>query len=144
MPHPSFPVAAREAVNERLPLGSVAFLAPRSAPPGAAAPWGEYASSRLICTHYDHSTRACTHKIAMVTPALDHFADSSPTSPEFREVLHNRTLTASHSIISSARSRNDLGIVSPSVMAVWRLMTDSYLVGISTGNSLGNVTCSPL
>src|SRR5216684_8947138 len=56
MPHPSFPVAAREAVNERLPLGSVAFLAPRSAPPGAAAPWGEYASSRLICTHYDHST----------------------------------------------------------------------------------------
>src|SRR6266478_2185824 len=144
MPHPSLPVAAREAVKERPAVRLCSVLSAPICPPGAAAPWGEYASSRLICTHYDHSTRACTHKIPMVTPALDHFADSSPTSPEFREVLHNRTLTASHSIISSARSRNDLGIVSPSVMAVWRLMTDSYLVGISTGNSLGNVTCSPL
>jgi hypothetical protein len=29
-------------------------------------------------------------------------------------------------------------------LAVWRLMTSSYLVSISTGNSLGKVTCSRL
>src|SRR5215470_4260669 len=37
-------------------------------------------------------------------------------------------LAASHSITSSARSRNDSGIVRPSTLAVLRLMTVSYLV----------------
>jgi hypothetical protein len=38
---------------------------------------------------------------------------------------------------SSARTRTDLGIVSPSVFAVLRLMTRSNLVGCSTGRSDG-------
>src|SRR6516225_10621033 len=44
---------------------------------------------------------------------------------------------ALHSITSSARSRNDSGIVSPSAWAVVRLMTRSNLVGCSIGISLG-------
>src|SRR5438045_355992 len=42
-----------------------------------------------------------------------------------------------HSITWSARSRNELAIVSPIVFAVLRLMTSSNLVGCSTGKSAG-------
>src|ERR1700745_142608 len=42
-----------------------------------------------------------------------------------------------HSITSSARSRNDSGIVRPSALAVVRLMTRSNLVACSTGISPG-------
>jgi len=42
-----------------------------------------------------------------------------------------------HSITSSARSRNDSGIVKPSALAVVRLTTRSNLVGCSTGMSPG-------
>src|SRR6516225_7799555 len=42
-----------------------------------------------------------------------------------------------HSITSSARNRNDSGIVSPSALAVVRLITRSNLVGCSTGMSAG-------
>src|SRR5262249_44607423 len=46
-------------------------------------------------------------------------------------------LAAPHSITSSARSRNDSGIASPSAFAVVRLITRSNLVGCSTGISFG-------
>src|SRR5262245_12354089 len=46
-------------------------------------------------------------------------------------------LAALHSITSSARSRNDSGIVSPIALAVVRLMTRSNFVGCSTGMSAG-------
>src|SRR6266516_3918413 len=46
-------------------------------------------------------------------------------------------LASPHSITSSARSRNDSGIVRPSALAVVRLMTRSNLVGCSTGISPG-------
>src|SRR5712692_2562408 len=42
-----------------------------------------------------------------------------------------------HRIISSARSRSDCGIVRPSAFAVLRLITNSNLVGCSTGKSAG-------
>src|SRR5262245_33018814 len=42
-----------------------------------------------------------------------------------------------HSMTSSARSRNDSGIVRPSACAVVRLMTRSNFVGCSTGRSAG-------
>src|SRR5262249_50036597 len=42
-----------------------------------------------------------------------------------------------HSITSSARSKNESGIVRPSALAVVRLMTSSNLVGCSTGMSPG-------
>jgi hypothetical protein len=43
----------------------------------------------------------------------------------------------SYSITLSARSRNDSGMVKPSVFAVLRLTTSSNLVGCSTGISAG-------
>jgi hypothetical protein len=42
-----------------------------------------------------------------------------------------------HSMISSARSSTDWGIVRPSAFAVFRLITSSNLVGCSTGRSPG-------
>src|SRR6266436_5608063 len=42
-----------------------------------------------------------------------------------------------YSITSSARSRNDSGIASPSALAVLRLMTSWYLDACSTGRSAG-------
>ena len=42
-----------------------------------------------------------------------------------------------HSITSSARSSTDCGIVRPSAFAVLRFMTNSNLVGCSTGRSAG-------
>jgi hypothetical protein len=48
-------------------------------------------------------------------------------------------ITLVQSIISSARTRNDSGIVKPSALAVTRLMTSSNLVGCSTGRSPGFV-----
>ena len=43
---------------------------------------------------------------------------------------------AFHSITSSARARSEGGIVRPSALAVLKLMTNSSLVGNSTGKSL--------
>src|SRR5262249_23311175 len=42
-----------------------------------------------------------------------------------------------HSITSSATKRKSRGIVSPSSLAVFRLMTNSNLVGCPTGKSAG-------
>src|SRR5262249_32190482 len=42
-----------------------------------------------------------------------------------------------HSITSSARASSDGGTVRPSVFAVLRLITSSYLVGAWTGSSAG-------
>jgi hypothetical protein len=46
---------------------------------------------------------------------------------------------ASYSIASSARTRNDSGILRPRALAVVRLMMKSNLVGCSTGRSAGFV-----
>src|SRR5262249_5368430 len=56
-----------------------------------------------------------------------------------RAAEHREELAPLHSITSSARSRNDSGIVIPSALAVLRLMTSSNLVGCSTGMSPGFV-----
>ena len=50
---------------------------------------------------------------------------------------HGDELAPRHSITSSARSRTASGILSPSALAVVRLMTKSNLVGCSTGMSAG-------
>ena len=44
-----------------------------------------------------------------------------------------------HCMTSSARPSTDGGIVSPSALAVLRLITNSYFVGCSTGRSPGFV-----
>src|SRR3974390_1753427 len=48
-------------------------------------------------------------------------------------------LAPPHSITSSAVTSSDGGIVSPSALAVLRLIMSSYLVGCWTGNSVGLV-----
>jgi hypothetical protein len=50
---------------------------------------------------------------------------------------HDESAATAHSITLSARNRNDSGIVRPSVLAVLRLMTSSYLDACSTGRSAG-------
>src|SRR5262249_37967669 len=59
--------------------------------------------------------------------------------PRGRAAEQRDELAAPHSITSSARSRNASGIVSPSALAVVRLMTSSNLDGCSTGISPGFV-----
>ena len=46
-------------------------------------------------------------------------------------------ISSPHSITSSARNRNDSDMTRPRALAVLRLMISSYLVGCSTGSSLG-------
>src|SRR5262249_19159786 len=57
--------------------------------------------------------------------------------PRGRGTEERDELAAPHSINSSARSRTASGILSPSALAVVRLMTKSNLVGCSTGMSAG-------
>src|SRR5262249_22050296 len=57
--------------------------------------------------------------------------------PSGRAAEQRYELAPVHSITSSARNRNDSGIVSPSTLAVVRLMMRSNLVGCSTGMSAG-------
>jgi hypothetical protein len=49
---------------------------------------------------------------------------------------------ATYSITSSARDRNDSGIVSPSALAVFILITRSNLVGCSTERAVGLAPCN--
>ena len=64
--------------------------------------------------------------------------DSSSTDdPRLRAALPGSDISQRHSINSLARSRNVSGIVSPSALAVVRLIMRSNLVGCSTGMSAG-------
>jgi hypothetical protein len=52
-----------------------------------------------------------------------------------RITAHNNTVA--HSITSSARPSSGIGIVRPSVLAVFRLITNSIFVACWTGKSVG-------
>src|SRR6516165_5818546 len=57
--------------------------------------------------------------------------------PRGRAADERDELAPRHSITSSARAMSDGGTTKPSPLAVWRLMTRSYLVGACTGKSAG-------
>src|SRR5215470_3604955 len=58
--------------------------------------------------------------------------------PRSRRAAEQRDeIAALHSITSSARAMSDGGTTRPSPLAVWRLMTRSYLVGACIGKSAG-------
>src|SRR3984893_3193517 len=58
--------------------------------------------------------------------------------PRSRRIAEQRDEGAAlHSITSSARASSDDGTSKPSVLAVLRLITSSYLVGACTGRSAG-------
>src|ERR1700675_1808874 len=65
-------------------------------------------------------------------PNNDQTEDAPQRSRRARKRTPALRETASYSITSSARSRNDSGIVSPSAFAVFRLITNSNFVGCST------------
>src|SRR5262249_22226302 len=58
--------------------------------------------------------------------------------PRCRRAAEQRDELASfHSITSSARLSTEAGRSRPSALAVFRLMTNSYFVGVGTGKSAG-------
>src|SRR3977135_719899 len=57
--------------------------------------------------------------------------------PGFHRLDRTSFAWRTHSITSSAIARTHGGIVRPSVLAVWRLITNSNLVGACTGRSAG-------
>ena len=73
--------------------------------------------------------------------ALERITDSSQTSRHVRKVPTTDSRSAAnkshHSITSSARAKRVGGIVSPSALAVIRLMTSSTLVLCWIGRSAG-------
>src|SRR5947209_11547730 len=54
-----------------------------------------------------------------------------------REAERAKEIASPHSMTSSARASSDGGTVSPSALAVLRLITSSNLVGCCTGKSAG-------
>src|SRR5262249_46826064 len=79
-----------------------------------------------------HEGADAPHPLALLRPRRDR--------PRCRGAAEQRDeLATPHSITSSARNRNDSGIVRPSALAVVRLMIRSNLVGCSTGMSPGFV-----
>jgi hypothetical protein len=62
---------------------------------------------------------------------------SCPATTVSSATAANEPETLDHWITSSARSSNEGGIVSPSAFAVFRLITNSNLVGCSIGRSPG-------
>jgi hypothetical protein len=88
----------------------------------------------------DCSSNASPRAAACKPIELTH----DPTRREYSESSHRRITKAAEElgtldywITSSARSTNECGMVMPSAFAVFRLMTNSNLVGCSMGNSAG-------
>src|ERR1044072_1755974 len=57
--------------------------------------------------------------------------------PDFHRLDRTRFAWRTHSITSSARASSEGGTSRPSVLAVLRLITNSYFVGCWTGKSAG-------
>src|SRR6266853_5010269 len=71
-------------------------------------------------------------------PDFGLLGENSQRRCERGRAEHDEQLaTLAHPITSSARSSSSCGIVSPSALAVLRLMTSSNFVGCSTGSSAG-------
>src|SRR5215475_7335439 len=84
----------------------------------------------------------------LIKSALAHYANSSGTSPEVREVPRTDSCTAAnlhlYSITSLARSNSDVGSSIPSVLALLRLTMSSNLTARSIGRPAGGVPFSIL
>jgi hypothetical protein len=81
-----------------------------------------HAALKLQCPLYSQK-RTLVERVGM--SALGHFR------------THAVQQIGSYSITSSARATSEGGTVMPSALAVFRLMTISYLVGACTGRSAG-------
>src|SRR5262249_1982281 len=85
---------------------------------------------------FSGSSRSCVHKHADASHALA-LLRARRQRPRRRAAEKRDERAPLHSITSSARSRNDSGIVRPSAFAVVRFTTRSNRVGCSTGMSPG-------
>jgi hypothetical protein len=75
---------------------------------------------------------------AISTSRLEYFLARRPPYIDPNEWgNHTRNLRQNHSITSSARASSVGGTSMPSALAVFKLMTNSYLVGVCTGKSAG-------
>src|SRR4030095_9512004 len=84
----------------------------------------------------DRADRHLQHADARPLRAADR-PGSTPRALIGRPSRGGGAPQGTHSITSSARAITDEGIVNPSVFAVLRLITRSYLVGACTGRSAG-------
>jgi len=100
-----------------------------------ASPAGDvdHAFARLWRSHLDEvagpGTENTWHEVSLIV--LRHASDKLPLS------LGTHASSPHYSITSSARASSDGGMVRPRALAVFRLMTNSNLVGRSTGRSAG-------
>src|SRR6516162_4050950 len=78
------------------------------------------------CRGFGHPHRRRLLRVCCKRPCRSHASEQA-----------DELAAPPHSITSSARARNDSGMVSPSALAVVRLTTSSNLVGCSTGMSPG-------
>src|SRR5437667_11389859 len=67
----------------------------------------------------------------------DRREHACPDCARAEDAAVGTNLGCGHSMTSSARARIDGGIVSPSALAVFRLTTNSQVVGCWTGRSAG-------
>jgi len=70
-------------------------------------------------------------------PDNRHAVNASPRPFRAKEQTHAPQQSKPYSITSSARASADAGRSRPSALAVFRLTTSSYLVGVCTGRSAG-------
>src|SRR4029450_4052369 len=92
--------------------------------------------SVMVCGPIDHSPAGTRHPHVIV---LDSGVQLAAVLVLKAEGFKGRTEAGAggHSMTWSARSRSGCGIVSPSALAVLRLITSSNLVGCSIGRSAG-------
>ena len=124
--------------------GAVLLLRPTAKRGRFAFPFGrEDHASHELCRHLartpgNHCIQSGLHQ-ASPGEIVGSAAAPAARCRKFRRgsfILH-LPIASHHSITSSARASNRGGMVSPSALAVIRLMTRSNLVGCSTGKSAG-------
>jgi len=128
---PALPTAKTSAVNEF--RGSVTRL------------WHPLPTLQESCCHYPCKARFRLAGLAFTGRAsnpLDRCKRFQIIHPPFLDLAWRKgsfilNLPSHHSITSSARNRNDSGIVSLSALAVVKLITRSNFLGCSTGMSPG-------
>src|SRR2546421_5966822 len=107
---------------------------------------GARSSVTLAAQNVDRRAAVSEIELALSThSSRSHFSEADGQQVKMagscgeRRESHEQSGVIHHRITSSARSSSDCGIVRPSALAVFRLITSSNLVGCSTGRSAGLV-----
>jgi tetratricopeptide (TPR) repeat protein len=125
--------------NTAASLNSLANLLRDQGNLAAARPFTERALAVLIHHRAESWLKIPAKPLMEIVIRLTIESDSEATP--CHTIQHGNTSlpkkTVAHSTTSSARARIDGGTVRPSALAVWRLMTNSNVVGCWTGRSAG-------